>query len=46
MYLDKAKYVDDANKELLFHNVPVFSLHAYRTRQMSINGGKGEEKIK
>ena len=27
------------NKALSLNNIPVFSLHAYRTRQMSANGG-------
>ena len=27
------------NKALSLHNILVFSFHAYRTRQMSMNGG-------
>ena len=27
------------NKALSLHNILVFSFHAYRTRQMSVNGG-------
>ena len=31
------------NKALSLHNILVFSFHAYRTRQMSMNGGTKNE---
>ena len=32
------------NKALSLHNILVFSFHAYRTRQMSMNGGTKNNK--
>ena len=32
------------NKALSLHSILVFSLHAYRTRQMSMNGGTKNDK--